>query len=62
MQMGMPLERACPGVQDGECSDLSSDELRVGCQRLERVKGRTEQDGQQRLLVRADDAPELRRC
>jgi hypothetical protein len=54
VQMGMPLERAGPGVQDGECSDLTAHKLRVCAQRGEGVESRSEQDWEQRLLVRAE--------
>ncbi len=60
MQMWMPLERACPGVRDGECSDLLPDELWVCDQRREGIECCTEQDRQQCLLVCADDASKLR--
>ena len=59
--MGMPLERARPGVQHGEGTDLTADELRVGAQRGESIEGGAKQHGQQRPLVRANDASELGR-
>ncbi len=61
MDVGMPLERASPGVQHGESADMCAEKARVGAERRERVEGSAEQHAEQRALVLAHGASQLGR-
>ena len=45
VDVGMPFERAGPGMKDGERADAAADEARIGAEPLERVEGGTKEDG-----------------
>jgi hypothetical protein len=56
----VPFECAGPGVQHGEGADVPAKPLRVGTQGGERIERGAEQRADERLLVLADRAAELR--
>ena len=61
VDVGMPLERAGPRMQDGERADLGSEEARVSAEASERVERGLEEHRKERCLMRAHEAAELRR-
>jgi hypothetical protein len=60
VDMRMPFEGPCPGVEDGERANLGAEVAQIGAQARERLEGGPEEHGQELPLVRAHEAAELR--
>jgi hypothetical protein len=59
--VGVPLEGARPRVQHGERADVAAEPLRIGTQGGEGIERGAEEGADERLLVLAHGAAELRR-
>jgi len=57
----MPLECACPGMQDGEGADPPTEEMRIGAETSERFERRPEQRWQEEFLVGSKQPSQLGR-
>jgi hypothetical protein len=58
--MRVPLEGA-GGVEHGESTDVTAEPARIGAEGRERIEGGAEEDAEERALVLAHRAAELRR-